>query len=114
VGHTCMLIGLLRVAAVWASNNIAAADRANFISTTASVFLAVYGLAMLAFGMFGKSIINRTLGLVLLGTVAVKLYLYDVWLLTRFYRISALVILGILLLAASYLYSRFKQRRDAS
>ena len=114
VGHTCLLIGLLRVLAFWASLNVAAADRANFISTTASVFLALYGVVTLAFGMLGKSAIDRTLGLVLLGTVVVKLYLYDVWLLTRFYRITALIVLGVLLLIASYLYSRFKRRGDIS
>jgi uncharacterized membrane protein len=46
----------------------------------------------------------------LLAAVIVKLYVYDVWLLTRFYRIGAFVALGVLLLAASYLYSRFKSR----
>jgi uncharacterized membrane protein len=44
--------------------------------------------------------------------VVIKLYLYDVWLLTRFYRVSAFVALGILLLVASYVYSRFKEKLD--
>ncbi len=55
---------------------------------------------------------NRHLGLVLLGIVVLKLYLYDVWLMTAFYRISAFVALGVLLLAASFIYSRFKYRRQ--
>jgi uncharacterized membrane protein len=37
-----------------------------------------------------------------------KLYLYDVWLLGQFYRMAAFAILGVLLLAMSYLYSRFR------
>ena len=36
--------------------------------------------------------------------VVVKLYLYDVWLLSALYRMAAFAILGVLLLAASFLY----------
>ena len=46
----------------------------------------------------------------LVALVVAKLYLYDIWLLTRFYRITAFVALGVLLLAASFVYSRFKLR----
>jgi uncharacterized membrane protein len=47
-----------------------------------------------------------------IGFVICKLYLYDVWLLTRFYRISAFVALGTLLLLASYVYSRFRNKLE--
>jgi len=107
-GHAALLIALLRVVDLWARQNIVYADRSSFSSETGSVLLAVYGIATLAFGIAWSSAMNRSLGLVLLGLVVAKLYLYDVWLLTRFYRISAFVALGILLLAASYIYSRFK------
>jgi uncharacterized membrane protein len=55
---------------------------------------------------------DRLLALGAIGFVVVKLYFYDVWLLDRLYRISAFVALGILLLAASYLYSRWKDKLD--
>lgn len=110
VAHGCVLIASFRLAGIWALHNVAAADQASFISETGSVLLAVYGIAILAYGIARESNIARTLGLVLLGIVAGKLYLYDVWLLTRFYRITAFVALGALLLLASYMYSRFKQR----
>jgi uncharacterized membrane protein len=37
-----------------------------------------------------------------------KLYLVDVWVLGRLFRITAFLALGILLLALSYLYSRLR------
>jgi uncharacterized membrane protein len=48
------------------------------------------------------------LGAALIGLVVGKLYLYDVWLLGQFYRMAAFAILGVLLLAMSYFYSRFR------
>jgi uncharacterized membrane protein len=39
---------------------------------------------------------------------AVKLYLVDVWQLSRGFRITAFLGLGALLLLVSYLYSRFR------
>jgi uncharacterized membrane protein len=52
------------------------------------------------------------LGLGLLGAVIAKLYLSDVWQLGRVFRITAFLALGALLLAVSYLYSRFKPSLD--
>jgi len=48
-------------------------------------------------------------GLGLMALVIVKLYLLDVWQLSRIYRISAFVALGVLLIATSFLYSRFRR-----
>jgi len=47
-------------------------------------------------------------GLVLIGLVVAKLYLFDVWQLGRIYRIWAFIGLGALLLATSFLYSHFR------
>ena len=49
-----------------------------------------------------------SLGLGLFALVIVKLYLLDVWSLSRGFRITAFLALGGLLLLVSYLYSRFK------
>jgi hypothetical protein len=51
------------------------------------------------------SLVNRMLGLALMGLVVLKLYLSDVWELGRVFRITAFLGLGVLLLLASYLYS---------
>jgi len=41
------------------------------------------------------------------------LYLYDVWLLVRVYRIAAFAVLGALLLVTSYLYSHYREKIEA-
>ena len=109
-GHGCLLLAGIRMVAFWAGNSSSPDNRYSVISALESFLLGVYGLAALVYGMTKRLMLDRALGLVLLGTVIAKLYLWDVWQLNRFYRISAFVALGILLLAASYLYSRFRSR----
>lgn len=108
--HGCLSVAILRFIALWAITNAAPVNRTSLVSELDSLFLALYGLIVIAYGVARRSPINRLLGLVLLGIVVLKLYVYDVWLMASFYRISALVALGVLLLAASYVYSRFKLR----
>jgi uncharacterized membrane protein len=108
--HGYLLVACVRAVALWASQDSAPEDRSSFISALESVLLAIYGTAALITGLVRKSSPDRSLGLVLLGIVITKLYVWDVWQLNRFYRISAFVLLGILLLTASYLYSRFRNR----
>ncbi len=75
-----------------------------------SVIFAGYGLLFLGSGFARRSAFPRILGLLLFAVVVVKLYFYDIWLLDRVYRIVAFVALGGLLLAGSYLYSRFREK----
>jgi uncharacterized membrane protein len=110
LGHACLLTTALRELVIWAANNSSPITRVSIISESTSVLLAVYAIAVIAPGVVRRSSLDRTIGLVLLGIAIGKLYCYDVWQLTRFYRISAFVALGILLLAASYLYSRFRDK----
>lgn len=105
-GHVVMLWGLGLEAVAWASRT---ADPQNFrsvSSTSLSVLAAFYALLLVAGGAAGRSPVTRILGVGLIGLVVLKLYLYDVWLLGQFYRMAAFAILGVLLLAVSYLYSR--------
>ena len=108
--HGCLLIGLGRAVALWARGQAPPGNRFTFISALESVLLGGYGTALLLAGLARKSNVNRTIGFFLLACVIVKLYLLDVWQFDRSYRISAFVALGVLLLAASYLYSRFRTR----
>jgi hypothetical protein len=78
------------------------------VSTLQSVFLAAYGIALLSAGVRSAAVLNRGLGLFFIGLVIVKLYIYDVWQLHYGSRITAFVVLGILLLTASFIYSRWK------
>jgi uncharacterized membrane protein len=80
------------------------------VRTLQSIFLAGYGIALLSAGVRRSAVLNRGLGLLFLGLVIAKLYLYDVWQLHYGSRVTAFVVLGILLLTASYIYSRWKSR----
>lgn len=110
VGHAAFGVASLRAIAIWVSHHALPANEVSVTSELGSVFLAVYAVAMITSAVVRRSALDRVIGLTLIAIVVAKLYLYDVWLLTRFYRISAFVALGFLLLAASYVYSRFKLR----
>jgi len=75
---------------------------------TISILFAVYAAILVSIGVAARSALNRIAGLALIALVILKLYLYDIWQLGRVYRISAFVALGILLIATSFLYSRFR------
>jgi uncharacterized membrane protein len=70
--------------------------------------MAVYASALVVAGVALRSALNRILGLGLFALVIMKLYLLDVWSLSRGFRITAFLALGGLLLLVSYLYSRYK------
>ncbi len=108
--HGCLLVAGLREVALWAAAVSLPDDRSSLMSSLDSFLIALYGTAVLIYGMARRRQVDRSLGLILLALVIGKLYLWDVWQLNKFYRISAFVALGVLLLAASYLYSRFRSR----
>ena len=108
--HGCLLVALMRIVGTWAVHNSSPSERSSFVSALESFLLALYGIFGLTYGILRKLLIDRWLGIFLLCLVIAKLYLWDVWQLDRFYRISAFVLLGVLLLGASYLYSRFRSR----
>lgn len=75
-----------------------------------SVFLAGYALMLLMIGIGAKSAPVRQGAVVLFGVVIFKTFLIDVWALGGFFRISAFIFLGVILLTVGYLYSRFAER----
>jgi len=75
-----------------------------------SIVLAGYGFLFISFGFARRAALPRILGLILFGIVVLKLYLYDIWLLDRIYRMIAFIALGGILLGGSYLYSRFRDK----
>jgi uncharacterized membrane protein len=105
-GHGLFLLAALRFL------DLSIGER-SAVRESASVLLAVYATALLAYGLMRTSAVNRILGLVLMGIVIAKLYLMDVWVLARIYRITAFVGLGALLLIASYIYSRSDKRHPS-
>ncbi len=103
-----MLWALGLEVAGWAGRSSEPQDVANVVSTGISILMAVYASALVVAGVCLRSALNRILGLGLFALVIVKLYLLDVWSLSRGFRIIAFLALGALLLLVSYLYSRFK------
>jgi uncharacterized membrane protein len=75
-----------------------------------SLVLAAYGVALVAVGMARRAAADRAAGLAALVLTLVKLYAYDVWQLGRLFRTAAFLGLGVLLVAASWLYSRRRER----
>jgi len=107
-GHLVMLWALGLEVAGWAGRTSDPQDVANVVSTGISILMAVYASALVVTGVVRRSALDRILGLALFALVIVKLYLLDVWSLSRGFRIIAFLALGGLLLLVSYLYSRFK------
>jgi uncharacterized membrane protein len=99
-GHMAMLWGLTQVALDWSSRGIE--------TFSVSILWAVYAIIFVAIGVATRTAINRIAGLTLMGVVVLKVYLFDVWQLSRIYWTLAFVVLGIILLSTSFLYSRFR------
>lgn len=107
-GHVVMLSALCLETSGWAARNSELENLRSVESTSISILMAAYAVLLVGIGVFTRSAIDRILGLGLIAVVVTKLYLYDVWLLGRVYRIAAFITLSALLLLMSYLYSRYR------
>lgn len=107
-GHVVLLWALALEVAGWAQRTAEPQDAANLSAMGISILMAVYAVALVVAGVTARSAMNRVLGLGLLALAIAKLYLLDVWQLSRGFRLTAFLVLGGLLLLVSYLYSRFK------
>jgi uncharacterized membrane protein len=75
-----------------------------------SVIWTVYGGAMLIIGILRRSRLLRVMALALLGLTILKVFLVDLSMLEKFYRIVSFIVLGAILLVVSFLYQRNRQR----
>ena len=107
-GHVILLAGLTLEVIDWANRSAQTENLLSVETIAITILFAVYAVALVSIGVAARSGANRFAGLGLTGIVVLKLYLFDVWQLSRVYQIIAFVILGVLLLATSFLYSRFK------
>jgi uncharacterized membrane protein len=107
-GHIVLLWALVMEAAGWAERTAAPQDVSAVSTVAVSILMACYALALIGAGVATRTAINRLAGLGLMALVVAKLYLVDVWQLSRGFRITAFLGLGALLLLVSYLYSRFR------
>ena len=74
-----------------------------------TVACGVEGLALLGAGFALRERVLRWQGLVLLLACILKLFLYDLRNLETVYRILSFVALGLILLAVSWVYTRFRE-----
>jgi uncharacterized membrane protein len=107
-GHAVFLFGLSLEIGGWVSRNVIPENQSGVQIIAISVMLTIYAVILVVVGVRTGAAIHRLLGLALVALVIAKLYLLDVWVLGRLFRITAFLALGVLLLALSYLYSRFR------
>ncbi|MCU1334571.1 MAG: Protein of unknown function transrane, partial [Bryobacterales bacterium] len=107
-GHAVLLLGLGLEIGGWVSRNVAPEDQSGVQIIAVSVMLTIYAVILVVIGVRTRAAIHRIVGLALVALVVAKLYLVDVWVLGRLFRIIAFIALGVLLLALSYLYSRLR------
>jgi uncharacterized membrane protein len=107
-GHLVLLWGLGLEVMGWAARTSAPENLRSVENASVSILIAAYAVALAAVGIATRTAINRIFGLALIGFVVLKLYLHDVWELRLIYRVMAFGGLGALLLAMSFLYSRYR------
>jgi uncharacterized membrane protein len=107
-GHLILLSACLFELNDWILTSVSIENRISVTAIGVSILLALYAVVLIGIGVAARSVLDRILGLGLIGLVVVKLYLFDVWAAGRVFRMAAFVALGILLLLTSYLYSRFR------
>jgi hypothetical protein len=81
-------------------------DRSLAQELALSTFWLLYALGLLVAGMQRRSAPTRWQALVLLAVVIVKVFLFDLSFLDRFYRIMSFLLLGVVLLLISFFYQR--------
>jgi uncharacterized membrane protein len=81
-------------------------DRGHAQELALSSLWLVYALVLLAAGTWKKSAIIRWQALTLLGVVIVKVFVFDLSFLEKFYRIVSFSLLGLALLLISFYYQR--------
>ena len=84
---------------------VAASHQGFFLTVSWSIFAAL----VLVAGFMLKERTYRLLGLGILGVAVARIFFVDVWQLDTIYRILSFLILGVLLLAAGFLYNRFAE-----
>ena len=107
---TVLLIASAAIVAIAAAFNILMlCSLRNLNSAAVSVLLSLAGAATIAVGLRRHDKALRLTGLGLFGIVLVKLVAYDLWKMPSVGRIIVFIILGILLLAISFLYNKLRR-----
>lgn len=75
-----------------------------------NVLWSLYAIILLAFGIQRKNRLLRLMGVGLLGITIMRLFLYGFMAMQGVYRIIAFIFMGIVLLAASFAYNKYKEK----
>lgn len=75
-----------------------------------TVLWSLYAIGLLTFGIKGKNRLLRLMGIGLFGITIARAFLYGFMAMQGIYRIIAFIILGALLLAASFAYNKYKEK----
>jgi uncharacterized membrane protein len=75
-----------------------------------SIYWSLFAITLLLAGILNGRAALRGIGLVLLGGTILKVFFVDLAGLDQLYRIIAFIVLGVVVLAGSFLYFRFSQR----
>jgi hypothetical protein len=67
-----------------------------------------FSITLMAYGIMGRERILRVLAIVLFGLAILKIFIYDLSFLETLYRIFSFIGLGLILLAVSYLYQKYR------
>jgi len=79
-----------------------------------SMLWVVYALAQIVPGFHWKSLALRWQGLALMGVTIVKVFIFDLSSLARFYRIVSFFALGLVLLAVSFAYQKMSKAKPTT
>lgn len=82
----------------------------NKSSVSLSLFWLFYGIILMLIGFFARTKGMRIGGMLLFMLAILKLFFYDLWSLGTLYRIISSISLGIVLLAISFAYQRYKDK----
>jgi hypothetical protein len=88
----------------------ATSGQALWLDTVTTLVLGLAAALLVASGFAARQVLQRWLGLALFALTLAKLLLFDVWRLSRLQQIAVFLAIGVLMLAAAFLYARFGDR----
>ncbi len=77
-----------------------------------SVYWGIEGLAIMVLGFLTRKRILRWLGLIVLLLTILRVFLIDLSFLERVYRIISFIVLGVILLGISFIYTKYKDKLE--
>jgi uncharacterized membrane protein len=77
-----------------------------------SILWGIYALGLIVYGLQKQQKLLRILAFSIFGITLIKLFLYDMSAMSTIAKTIVMIVLGILLLASSFLYNKFKASKN--